>query len=129
MNELGNRIREARKKKRMYAKEVAEMIGITQEHYSRIEGGNHRPQLQTLKEICEILELNLLEMCIIGKYPERTIKKLRKELLNERAINISEIIDKLSTLPKQDFELCLLLLDSVSELTQKEKDTIRFILS
>lgn len=132
MNELGNKMKEARKRKGMYAKTVAEMIGKSPDQYCKIEKGVHKPKLQTLKDICEVLQLDFWEMCRIGNYPDRTVKRFKKELLSEKSIHtndISNITNQLIMLNRQDYELVLQLVNSIHELTQKEKDTIKFILS
>lgn len=68
MNELGEKIKQARKQKGLKCKDLAEMLGISREYFSRIETGKKRPSLKLLKKICETLDLDYNQMFKIEKY-------------------------------------------------------------
>lgn len=66
MKELGNRIREARKTKRMNIDELANQVGIVPSYLVLIEEGRRRPGVKTLRRICEILEIDFEAMPAVG---------------------------------------------------------------
>lgn len=127
MNELCNLIRTARQKKRLKQKEVAEQINMSTASYSRIETGVHRPSMEALKNICQVLDLSFYDVAEISGYSKFTINKVKRERYQE--LGMEQLLRKLDRLSKQDLELVMELLKAVPSLTQKEKDTIKFILS
>ncbi len=56
-NEMGRRIKTRRKEFRMKQNELAERLGISNNHMSSIENGREKPSLDTLISICN--ELNV----------------------------------------------------------------------
>ena len=127
MNELCGLIRTTRQKKRLKQKEVAEQINISTASYSRIETGSQRPSMESLKNICQVLDLSFYDVVEISGYSKFAINKAKKERYQE--LGMEQRLRELDRLSQQDFELVIDLLKAVSNLTQKEKDTIRFILS
>lgn len=62
---IGDKIRNAREDKDLYQNDMARLIPMNQSNYSKIERGIQEPNLEQLKRICEILELDpryLLEL-------------------------------------------------------------------
>lgn len=112
-SKLGVRIRRARRSKRLTQTELAQLVAISTGGISKIETGKYQPSKEMLEKICYILGLSYEEMLKIGNY------KLKK----------SQISLKLSDLSQDNCELVLDLVKRVSELTPKEKDIIKFILS
>lgn len=55
-------LKKARKEARLTQKELASKIGITANHYSRIERGKANPSLETLKVLSKILKLGPLDI-------------------------------------------------------------------
>lgn len=72
MNSLGDKIREARKSKRLSITEVAQKVGVTRQYISQIETGVQNPSLKILGKICDILNLSYEEMLKIRKPIRRT---------------------------------------------------------
>lgn len=68
MNSLGDKIREARKSKRLSITEVAQKVGVTRQYISQIETGVQNPSLKILGKICDILNLSYEEMLKIRNY-------------------------------------------------------------
>ena len=56
---FGTFIKEARENKRLYQRDVAKNIGVTQSYYAYIENGARNIDLQLALEICNFLGLNL----------------------------------------------------------------------
>ena len=56
---FGAFIRTARESKSLYQSQVADMLGITQSHLSRIEAGGRIPDLFLSMRICDALGLDL----------------------------------------------------------------------
>lgn len=54
--QLGQRVRFARKAARLNGQQLAKMIGMSQSYISEIERGNRNPSLPTLMRIAEVLE-------------------------------------------------------------------------
>lgn len=115
----------ARKEKLLSAKDLAKLIGITPVYMCRIEKGRI-PSLKILKKICKILNLNYAKMAEELGY-SKEIKKITNKLFTSS--NIQDIVLQLYDLPSQDFILVLDMIKNFSNLTQKEKDIIRLIIS
>lgn len=127
MNELCDLIRTTRKKKRLTQKAIAEQINISTASYSRIETGAQRPSMESLKNICHVLDLSFYDVVEISGYSKFAINKAKRERYQE--LGMEQRLRELERLSKQDLELVIDFLKAVSNLTQKEKDTIKFILS
>lgn len=56
---IGNLIRSKRKELGMTQTQVAEIVGLTMQHYSRLERGEYIPSLQTFINIAENLKLDI----------------------------------------------------------------------
>lgn len=67
MNELGNKIRELRKKKGLSQEELAELAGINLRTIQRIENNESEPRGNTLHLICKALNINAEELLDYGK--------------------------------------------------------------
>lgn len=127
MDELNNIIRSAREAKRLKGKEMAEILGISAAQFCRIERGNSRPSLKVLKEICKTLDLNFRELSKMAGYSEKAINKAMNCSFDKEEVLI--ITWYLSRLSNQDFELARDLIRQLPNLTNKEKNTIKFIIS
>ncbi|MCI8519136.1 MAG: helix-turn-helix domain-containing protein [Clostridia bacterium] len=127
MNELCNLIRTARQKKGLKQKEVAEQINMSTASYSRIETGVCRPSMESLRNICRVLDLSFSDAVEISGYAKYAITRIKREIYQE--LGMEQLMWELERLSKQDLELVMELLKAVSNLTQKDKDTIKFILS
>ncbi len=57
--QVGNRIKESRKDKGMTQKEVAELLRMTQQQYSRFENGVFELDYENLVKICQLFEVSL----------------------------------------------------------------------
>ena len=71
---LGNFIRNARKAKNYYQRELAELVGIDFSYLSRIENDliNCPPKEKTLKAIAQHLDLNAEELIFLsGRVPQK----------------------------------------------------------
>lgn len=81
MNSLGDKIREARKSKRLSITEVAQKVGVTRQYISQIETGVQNPSWKILGKICDILNLSYEEMLkirtdsMVSKLEEQEQKK------------------------------------------------------
>lgn len=124
MNEFCDKIREARLAKGLMSKKVAEMVGISAVAMSRIEKGHNKPSIATLINLCRVLDMDLVTMARLGQYSEKWLK----ELLTHSDEG-EKLIVNFNVLSQQDRELVSLFAKGVSDLTTREKDTIRFILS
>lgn len=79
--EIGRRIAVRRKQQRIKQKDLAEMLGISNNHLSSIEGGKASPSLEVLIEICNILHVTpdylLMGFMYAGNLPQNTIDNLK----------------------------------------------------
>ena len=55
MNEVGERLKTARKAQRLTQAQLGERVGVTQSAIANIEGGLNPPSLDTLRTICSVL--------------------------------------------------------------------------
>jgi len=70
MYEVGKRIKECRKNKRLSQKEFARMIGAKNTAVSNWETGLTRPDVDTLAKICVILDVSADELLDIKLPPD-----------------------------------------------------------
>ena len=82
---LGTKIKELRKKKGLTQIELSERTGLTERTIQRIENHEVEPSKHSLKEICNVLNYNLIEQ----KFDDMTKKQ---RLLNIFIISISILI-------------------------------------
>lgn len=76
---IGEKIRNAREDKDLYQSDMARLIPMNQSNYSKIERGIQEPNLEQLKRICEILQLDpryLLEIDMFDCISEEDMKLL-----------------------------------------------------
>lgn len=76
---IGEKIRNAREDKDLYQSDMARLIPMNQSNYSKIERGIQEPNLEQLKRICEILQLDpryLLEIDTFDCISEEDMKLL-----------------------------------------------------
>ena len=67
MNEIGNKIKEVRKRKGFSQEELAEASKVNLRTIQRIENNENEPRGKTLNLICEVLELNAEDLLDYGK--------------------------------------------------------------
>ena len=79
LDNIGSLLRMSRKEKKMTQSEVAEAIGVSAQHYSRIERGEYTPGLQTFLKLTDVLELDISKLKISG---ENKISSTMFEILN-----------------------------------------------
>lgn len=99
---LGQRIKEIRKKRQISQEALAEKIGISPKHLSKIEVGNSFPSLQTLEKISEILDCELKDFFDFDAYKNEdmssnSLSKIYNNLDKEKqllAIRIIKTIGK-----------------------------------
>jgi len=75
--QIGSRVRELREKQGMSRTEVADMLGLTTDHYGNIERGIKRLRLESIIELCALFHVSL-DNIILGTEKE--------ELLNQDAL-------------------------------------------
>ncbi len=62
LKELGNRIREIRKKNKLTQTELAHSVGKDQQSIQRLEAGNVNPTIYYLQELAEGLEVEVWQL-------------------------------------------------------------------
>lgn len=62
MNEVGERIKQARTSKGITQKELAERIGVTQQNLAQYERGKRNPKIKTIKRFAQALNIPLMEL-------------------------------------------------------------------
>ena len=92
---LSSRLRKFREDRKMSQKELAKLIGVSSARYSNWEQGLHRPNIEFLVKICEVLNVSPSEMLDIRlseddlNDAERSIiRQYRKKPDMQRAVNI-----------------------------------------
>lgn len=71
MNEIGDKIKEARKMKGFSQEEMADLAKINLRTIQRIEANQNEPRGKTLKLICEVLEINPKDILDYGKHSDK----------------------------------------------------------
>ena len=79
---IGEKIKNAREDKDLYQNDMARLIPMNQSNYSKIERGIQEPNLEQLKRICEILELDPRYLLELEEYDgmSATDMKLLKDI-------------------------------------------------
>ncbi len=88
---IGEKIRNAREDKDLSQREIADLIPMNQSNYSKIERDVQEPNLEQLRRICQILNLDPRFLLKLDHY--ETITKTDLELLRDA----KEFINKYKT--------------------------------
>ena len=98
---IGQLIQKARKDKKMKQSQLAEKVGISEKHLSKIETGKNYPALDNFLKMVEVLELSFKDLGITEK-----IKHLEQKENLYKIINVSSnkqlnvYMDMINTLQK-----------------------------
>ena len=81
---IGEKIRNAREDMDLSQREMAELIPMNQSNYSKIERDIQEPNLEQLRRICQILNINPLYLLNLGSFSTITDRdmKLLKDIKN-----------------------------------------------
>lgn len=92
-------IQNARKQKGLKQSQLAEMIGISEKHLSKIETGNNYPALDNFLRIVKILDLSLKDFGLNDEAESSKYKRHLQKIINtstEKQLSIySDVIDTL----------------------------------
>ena len=77
LENLGNLLRSNRIMMGLSQTQVADMVGITMQHYSRIERGEYIPSLQTFFSLIDCLNIDISKLKI-----EKSISSTMYEIMN-----------------------------------------------
>ena len=55
-------IKKMREQRGLTQKQLADLIGVAQQHVSRWENGKHRPSIDTVQKLAEILNCNISDL-------------------------------------------------------------------
>lgn len=85
-----NKVREYRKKKGLTQRQLAEMIGTSQQQVQRIEAGAQTVRIDMATSLCDVLEQNMFEL-----FPEtKPLKKKLEKFFQKKQKNENEILDE-----------------------------------
>lgn len=112
---IGYNIRRNRKEKNLTQKQIAEKLGCTAEHFSHIEKGNRRIQLETLTALCEILDVSFEDLLdnatsieisrseaastVLANPCEKDFIKMLRGMSDKKAYALLEICQKILLIP------------------------------
>ena len=68
-DKFNENLREAREKKKMSQKDVADIIGVAKSTYSLYESGNREPNVNTIKKIADVLNVSADTLLGIDEEP------------------------------------------------------------
>ena len=74
---IGEKIRNAREDMDLSQEEVAQLIPMNQSGYSKIERDVQEPNLEQLRRICQILNLDPSYLLSLGEYSGSALKDVR----------------------------------------------------
>lgn len=102
-NVVANRIREIRKTKKLNQTEVAQLLGMCQSNYSRLEKFDQSIDVVRLMRVAEILEVSAIELL----YGKRAYQNLMNKQLNkiDEKHQFTEIIKTLNNLLNENTQL------------------------
>ena len=66
---FNDNLKEARLKRNLSQKEVADQIGVSKSTYSLYESGNREPSVQTIKKIADVLNVSADELLGLSEQP------------------------------------------------------------
>jgi transcriptional regulator with XRE-family HTH domain len=89
---IGNTIKELRKKKEISQGEFAKLCEISQTSLSQIETGAKSPSKTTLKKICEQLDISE-PMLYVLSLEERDVPENKKEIYNRIYPSVRQLLD------------------------------------
>ncbi|WP_369354290.1 helix-turn-helix domain-containing protein [Lysinibacillus capsici] len=90
MNELGQMLKDARKRHSITTSQVAEQVGVSQGYISHIENGRKIPTPEVLQKISKILEIPFMELMTKAGHI-KTFGQSIKELREEKGWTIEEL--------------------------------------
>jgi len=77
-NQLGQRIRALRQKKKLTQEQISELVGLNSKYWSELERGNETISLKNLNKIAKALEVPMVDL--INAEHEAPRKVLEKEV-------------------------------------------------
>lgn len=72
---IGKTLQEIRKRAKMTQSELAERVGISDKHLSKIETGKNLPSLNNFLKMAEVMKFSLNEFGIKSKISENNLKE------------------------------------------------------
>lgn len=90
---IGEKIRNAREDKDLFQSDMAKLIPMNQSNYSKIERNVQEPNLEQLRRICQILNLDPRYLLDLGEYEMVSADDL-KLLADAKAFIKSHKLDK-----------------------------------
>ena len=94
--QLGTRIKEIRKSKKITQEKLAEMINVDFGYISKLEVGQNFPSLQTLNKISEALGVDVVDFFNYNEINEIDIKESIIKILDEISNEKQKIIYKIA---------------------------------
>lgn len=83
--DLGQKIQQLRKERKITQERLAELVGIDPKNISRIENGNNYPTAENLTSIAEALSVNIYELFVFkDEIPYQKMKEEIIEALNNK---------------------------------------------
>ncbi len=89
---IGNAIKEFRKKRNQTQIELADQCSITQTYLSQIESNKKEPNLSTLKTISEKLDVPIAVLFFMGM-EETDVKPSKKKAFNTISSSLKDLVD------------------------------------
>ena len=102
--EIGNKIQEVRNQKRLTQEQLAEMVGTSQKHISRIEVGYHNVKLDTLVAIARALcvSVDALIADSNNSEDESTLKVIVDEIRGMKPKQLEMLRENIQTIKKYE---------------------------
>jgi len=98
MTTFGNRLKHARKNKRLTQNEVAEQLGVDFTTVSKYENDKSQPDNETLRELAGLYEVSI-DWLLTGKMPDHStvnrlwVNGMPEELTEEEALHLMESLE------------------------------------
>ena len=92
---VGKKIKEFRKKANLTQAELAEKVGLSETHMSKIEIGANSPTLENFLKICEVLNLSLEEFGVNVQNKKSLVREKFIEMIYQLPDNKLEFYSNL----------------------------------
>ena len=98
---IGHKLKEYRKKTPLNQEQIAEMVGIAEKHYGRLERGSCTPTLDTFFKLIKVLNIPLTEFGInINPINDKSREELVKEIYLSNKNEVDAYLNIIKTIKK-----------------------------
>lgn len=111
---IGKFIADKRKEKNITQKEFAQLLNVTDKTVSRWENGHYLPDVSLFKSVCEILDIEVIELLNGENNSQKTKKEVDEAIINIMALSNKDKKKKINRILNiSGIIICLIIIISV----------------